>query len=967
MSHAAEIDTALTSIAQMAKVPLGQVEEVYRTLVNAGRYTVDTLLGELRWFYGSLGLDEFYFNSTPPALISQHVESLFAGKVLASGRGDVGLLLETNHDGRAMYACRDEHMVAVRVERRIEQRFPGYRIQSYRTRGTTGPDTETHLRLYILAWPSHGNQGSDVGSQDLQSLGDESFLQLVTEETKARYSGLLAEADGSLGPVIKVVDRPDRNTTQFLVAIRRGTTHSYFSAASDVLNSYGVQSVRKNVEQFANGTTIYSIHVSRDIPAETIENIHEDLSLVYVLPRTALTPLFRQGKLSAQQVVYAYSVWKFAHQFLSRYTDEYLTLASAFRDDPARMGLLTQLKHRLSKDTFTEDRIYETIFKHTGLVKDLYADFAQYHYVADDRQTLEYDPAHNPELELRITKEVPSTIDQKVLQAFLAFNRHVLKTNFYKDSKVVLAFRLDSSFLADIDYPDKLHGIFFLVGSEFRGFHLRFREVARGGIRIIRSSSAQAFTTNSDFLFRENYDLAHTQQRKNKDIPEGGSKGTILLSLEYQDKARSAFQKYVDGLLDLMLPNDEIADHLGVPESLFLGPDEGTADLMDWASERAKLRGYPYWKAFTTGKSVSLGGIPHDHYGMTTHSVHQYVLGILGKLGLDEAQVTKLQTGGPDGDLGSNEIKISRDKTVAVVDGSGVLYDPQGIDREELSRLADKRLAVDQFAVKQLSGDGALVTLEQHDLTLPNGDFVESGFNFRNDFHLLPQSSADFFVPCGGRPASVHINNVDRLFDEKGNPRFRFIVEGANLFFTQAARLALEKAGVIVFKDASANKGGVTSSSLEVLAALALGDDDFTAHMAVHDGVIPEFYAAYVNQVLEKIDDNATLEFECIWRENLRTRAPRSVLSDELSNEINSINDAIQRSDLNQDERLFQKVLKAACPEILVEKVGIEALLQRVPDNYLNAIFAAYLASRYVYHFGMTATPVDFVQFVKNY
>lgn len=48
------------------------------------------------------------------------------------------------------------------------------------------------------------------------------------------------------------------------------------------------------------------------------------------------------------------------------------------------------------------------------------------------------------------------------------------------------------------------------------------------------------------------------------------------------------------------------------------------------------------------------------------------------------------------------------------------------------------------------------------------------------------------------------------------------MLEGANLFFTTDARLALEKAGATIFKDASANKGGVTSSSLEVLAALAL-------------------------------------------------------------------------------------------------------------------------------------------------
>jgi glutamate dehydrogenase len=172
---------------------------------------------------------------------------------------------------------------------------------------------------------------------------------------------------------------------------------------------------------------------------------------------------------------------------------------------------------------------------------------------------------------------------------------------------------------------------------------------------------------------------------------------------------------------------------------------------------------------------------------------------------------------------------------------------------------------------------------------------------------------------------------------------------------------------VIVFKDASANKGGVTSSSLEVLAALALADEDFDRWMSVKGDKTPTFYAAYVDQVLEKIDDNAKQEFECIWRENIRTGTQRTILTDQLSNQINEINDAIQKSDLDQDQRLFEKILKEACPMILIEKVGLEALLKRVPNNYLKAMFGAHLASRYVYRYGMSATPVDFVEFVKNY
>ena len=42
------------------------------------------------------------------------------------------------------------------------------------------------------------------------------------------------------------------------------------------------------------------------------------------------------------------------------------------------------------------------------------------------------------------------------------------------------------------------------------------------------------------------------------------------------------------------------------------------------------------------------------------------------------------------------------------------------------------------------------------------------------------------------------------------------VVEGANLFFSDCARAALADAGIHVFRDASTNKGGVTSSLLEV-------------------------------------------------------------------------------------------------------------------------------------------------------
>jgi len=168
-------------------------------------------------------------------------------------------------------------------------------------------------------------------------------------------------------------------------------------------------------------------------------------------------------------------------------------------------------------------------------------------------------------------------------------------------------------------------------------------------------------------------------------------------------------------MLDLLVITEKshIIDHHKLPEVLFLGPDENTADMMEWAARYAQTRGYRYWKAFTTGKSPSLGGIPHDTYGMTTRSLHRYVLGCLRKMGLQEEEVTKFLTGGPNGDLGSNEILISKDKTIAVVDGSGVLYDPLGLDREELKRCARARQMISQFDTAKLSPGGfrVLVTV----------------------------------------------------------------------------------------------------------------------------------------------------------------------------------------------------------------------------------------------------------------
>jgi glutamate dehydrogenase len=144
----------------------------------------------------------------------------------------------------------------------------------------------------------------------------------------------------------------------------------------------------------------------------------------------------------------------------------------------------------------------------------------------------------------------------------------------------------------------------------------------------------------------------------------------------------------------------------------------------------------------------------------------------------------------------------------------------------------------------------------------------------------------------------------------------------------------LEKAGCIIYKDASANKGGVTSSSLEVLASLSFDDAGFLENMCIHDdGTVPAFYQDYVKEVQATIKRNAELEFEAIWREHTATGAPRSILSDTLSVAITKLDEELQKSKLWDDMTLRRSVLADALPKLLLDKIGLEIIVKRVSGS----------------------------------
>jgi glutamate dehydrogenase len=591
-------------------------------------------------------------------------------------------------------------------EKRIDEKYldistaaRAYRVETFRSSSPLDSANNQRLRCYFVYKCDFVDPDPSPEETDLSIVADKTFLEKVTPNTKEIYQTVVsAVIKRRTGPVIRMFEIENTTEKRLVIGFKQRSTMGLFSALSDLYHYYGCTSARKYVEQFSNGVTVMSLYLrplspkSGQLPYQkyppiddSIQQIMKEVSLLYCIPQNIFQHHFIRGELSLQETIYAQCVCLFVGHFLNRLGPEYSTLTTLLDStNSAHAETLSKLKRRLRQETFTSDYIYEVINERPDLLRSLYLSFANTHYVQSTREhdnflpTLSYQRLqmervlNNEELAAKISRTVANENQEKVMLQFITFNKHVLKTNFYTPTKMALSFRMSPKFLPEDEYPQPLHGMFMVVGSEFRGFHLRFRDIARGGIRIVKSRNKEAWSINARSVFDENYNLANTQQRKNKDIPEGGSKGVILLDAEHQDKPTVAFSKYIDALLDLLLPprspgiKDPIVDLYEQSEILFMGPDENTAGLVDWATEHARVRGAPWWKSFFTGKSPRLGGIPHDAYGMTSLSVREYVLGIYRKLNIDPSTVRKLQTGGPDGDLGSNEILLSNEKYVAI-------------------------------------------------------------------------------------------------------------------------------------------------------------------------------------------------------------------------------------------------------------------------------------------------------------
>lgn len=616
--------------------------------------------------------------------------------------------------------------------------------------------------------------------------------------------------------------------------------------------------------------------------------------------------------------------------------------------------------------------------------------------------------------------ELNDTRRKNILKQAMNLVDYTLKTNFFRNNKTAFSFRLDPKYLDHLPFdrkekfPELPYAIFFMKGLYFQGFHIRFRDLSRGGLRTVFPEKMEQMVIERNHVFSECYQLSYTQNKKNKDIPEGGAKGVILLEPyerlhleevfyqreleeeglnpeEISEKLRTFHQEqkieylhqtqrsYIESFLTLLncepdgtLRAKHIVDYWKKPEYIYLGPDENMHnEMIEWIAAYSKYYDYKPGGAFISSKPGA--GINHKEFGVTSLGVNVFMEETLKFLGIDPTKqsFTIKMTGGPDGDVAGNEMSNlfqlypKTAKLLATIDISGTICDLNGLDLQEINTLFKQGKPIRLYPAESLNEGGFLLdTQTRRDQTAyaqqtlcsrkQKGKIVQEWLsgNEMNQLlrHNVHQVKADIFVPGGGRPRTLNENNVKDFLDKEGKPTARAIVEGANLYLTPWARRFLEKLGVLVIKDSSANKGGVICSSFEVLASLALSEEEFLKEKPI-----------LVKEILAIISARAREEAQVLLKTHKESGAFLTDISEWVSEKINTYKDQLgvylETITLSNDpEDPLIKCLLNYCPPLLRTKYQ-KRILNEVPDIHKKAIIACYLSSRLVYCRGVEWSP----------
>ncbi|NAZ82801.1 NAD-glutamate dehydrogenase [Kineococcus sp. R8] len=439
----------------------------------------------------------------------------------------------------------------------------------------------------------------------------------------------------------------------------------------------------------------------------------------------------------------------------------------------------------------------------------------------------------------------------RILRALLSVVLSVVRTNAYQrdaDGRPHphLSFKLDPRGVAGMPDPAP-HAEVWVYSPRVEGVHLRYGEVARGGLRW--SDRREDFRT-------EVLGLVKAQIVKNAVIVPTGAKGGFVAKRlpdpavdrdAWWAEGIASYRTFISGLLDVTddlrteggtqvtVPPRDVVRYDGDDAYLVVAADKGTASFSDIANEIAVSRGFWLGDAFASGGSV---GYDHKAMGITARGAWESVRRHFRELGHDvqTEPTTVVGVGDMSGDVFGNGMLLSQQvRLVAAFDHRHVFLDPDPdpvaahAERERLFRLprsswndydaslispgggvhprTAKSIPVSAQAAARLGlpGPAALspVDLVQAILRAPVDLFWNGGIG------TYVKASTESHADVGDKA-----NDPVRI--DGGELRVRVVGEGGNLGLTQRGRIEAALAGVKLNTDAIDNSAGVDCSDHEV-------------------------------------------------------------------------------------------------------------------------------------------------------
>lgn len=483
--------------------------------------------------------------------------------------------------------------------------------------------------------------------------------------------------------------------------------------------------------------------------------------------------------------------------------------------------------------------------------------------------------------------------DDRILRTLFNLIDATVRSNFHlrRDwQDYFIAFKINSLGVIDMPAPKPQNEI-YVHAVDMEGIHLRGGKISRGGIR---------WSDRPDDFRTEILGLMQTQISKNALIIPTGAKGGFIVkkngsTSSVKEAGKKAYIRLMHGLLDLTdnyrdgkvakLENSVSYDD---PDPyLVVAADKGTAQFSDIANGVAAE--YRFWldDAFASGGSH---GYDHKALGITARGAWECVKRHFRELGKDiqTEPFTVVGIGSMDGDVFGNGMLLSPCiRLLAAFSGRHIFIDPNPAEGnaafDERKRLFELPGSSWNDYDRALLSSGGGVYLRS-DKDIPMSPEVKKWLGLRYKSldgeslirYLLTaqvdllwlggigtyiKSSAEKHEDVGDRSNdNVRVNAADLAAHVVG--------EGANLGFTQKARIEYALLGGRINTDAVDNSAGVDTSDHEVNLKILLMALQKQAVITDYQALFTDMTAAVCSLVLA----NNTAQSLCLSLEQLRCK-----------------------------------------------------------------------------------------------